>query len=71
MPILNSFDKGLYTDFTEEWYRDVGVIIVKTMAIASVMPVVEFFINWGMKYAFRLFDRSFTRDFFKSRKRSI
>lgn len=71
VPILNSFDQGLYTDFTEEWYRDVGVIIVKTMAIASVMPVIEFFMMWGLKYAFRLFDRSFSRDIFKSRKRSI
>lgn len=44
VPFLNTYNKGPYTDFSEDWYGDVGAIIVKTMAIASIMPVVEFLI---------------------------
>lgn len=35
------------------------------------MPVVEFFINWGMKNGLRMLDRGFTKDQYKSKKRSI
>jgi hypothetical protein len=71
IPILKDYLKGPYTDFTNDWYKDVGAIIIKTMAIASIMPVVEFFISYGTKTAFRMLDRSFGKDVFKSKKKSI
>lgn len=71
IPILNQYLRGSYTDFTHDWYRDIGAIIVKAMLIASIMPVVEFFISFGQKYAFRLLDRGFGRDSFRSKKKSV
>lgn len=41
------------------------------MAIASVMPVIEFLLMWALKSGLRLLDRSFTKDVFRSKKRSI
>ena len=35
------------------------------------MPIIEFFISWGMKTGFRLLDRSFTSDYYRSKKRSV
>lgn len=71
VPYLNSYDNGAYTDFNEDWYREVGSIIIKTLAIASIMPVVEFVAMWSIKYGLRLLDRSFTKDHFKSKKKSV
>lgn len=71
MPLLNEYDQGLYTDFTEEWFKDVGAIIIKTMAVASIMPVVEFFGIAAMKRGLRYLDRSFSSDFYKSKKKSV
>jgi hypothetical protein len=38
------FDTGQYTDLTQEWYNDIGSSLVTTMLIASVFPIIEFFI---------------------------
>jgi hypothetical protein len=48
VPLLHSIQWGQFTDFSEDWYRECGSIIIKTLAIASVMPVVEFCINYGL-----------------------
>ncbi len=71
VPIINTYAKGPYTDFTEEWYKDIGALLIEAMIINSIMPVVEFGINWGLKTGFRLLDRSFTKDIYRSKKRSI
>lgn len=71
VPIINTYAKGPYTDFTEEWYKDIGALLIEAMIINSIMPVIEFGINWGLKFVFRLLDRSFTKDIYRSKKRSI
>ena len=71
VPILNQYLRGQYTDFTSDWYKDVGAIIVKAMLIASIMPVVEFFISYGKLSVFRLLDRGFSKNVFNSKKKSI
>eukprot|EP00347_Sterkiella_histriomuscorum_P023421 403334704 len=71
VPYLNSFNKGQFTDFTEDWYRDVGSIIIKALSIASIMPIVEFVMMWSVKNGLRLLDRSFKGDQYKSKKKSI
>lgn len=53
--LLSSFN-GLYTDFTSEWYRDVGMDIVNTMFIQSLMPWVEFFVLLAKIFARRYKD---------------
>lgn len=35
------------------------------------MPVVEFGAMWGLRNGLRLLDRSFSRDYYKSKKKSI
>jgi hypothetical protein len=71
IPILNIYLTGQYTDFTNGWYRDVGATIVKTMAISAMMPLVEFAMFFTLRNAMRMLDRGFTKDYLKSKKRSI
>ena len=44
---------------------------MKAMLIASIMPVVEFFISYGKLSVFRLLDRGFSKNVFNSKKKSI
>ena len=71
VPVLNELARGPYTDFTSEWYRDVGGIIVKAMVISAIMPLVEIVMFWCLRNGLRWLDRSFTKDVFKSKKKSI
>lgn len=45
--------------------------IVKTMIINSIMPIAEAAGFWGMRIGFRMLDRSFSSDTYKSKKKSI
>ena len=60
VPYLNQAFTGQYTDFTSDWYGDVGVILIKALLIGAFMPIIEFFIAYGMKEGLRKKDRSFT-----------
>lgn len=40
-PLLSTFFKGSYLDYTPAWYQKTGYILVQTMIINSVMPVVS------------------------------
>lgn len=40
--VLSYFD-GQYSDFTQQWYLDIGSSLVNTLWIQSFMPWVEFF----------------------------
>lgn len=48
-----------------------GSIIIKTLIIASIMPLVEFGTMWSIKNLLRSTDRNFTKDHYKSKKKSI
>ena len=52
LPINN-----LYSDFTKEWYVDVGKQIVMTMGILSFMPYVAFCTAWAGLYVQRMLDK--------------
>jgi hypothetical protein len=71
IPVLSTYLKGPYTDFTSDWYKDIGTSMVKTMLIGSLFPLIEAAGNCGIKIGLRLFDRSFGKDAFKSKKKSI
>ena len=68
---LGSLFNGPFADFVPFWYVQVGWKMTQTMIINSFMPVVSFGIAWGMKFAFRLLDRSFGKDTYKTKKTSI
>jgi hypothetical protein len=41
------------------------------MIINSIFSIIEFFISYGQKFVFRLLDRSFTSDTYKTKKTSM
>jgi len=49
--------KGMYADLTFEWYNDIGSSFIITIFTASIFPVIEFCIAFGMKLAFKFLDR--------------
>lgn len=46
-PLLKEYFRGPYTDFNNQWFRDLSPIIVMAMLIGAFMPIVEFGINWA------------------------
>lgn len=41
--ILSSiFFIGRYTDFSEQWYRTTGMLLMRTMIVSAVFPLIEF-----------------------------
>ena len=71
IPLLQGLFRGPYTDFNNDWFRNVAPVIVKTMLIGAFMPVIEFLINFSMKTTFRCLDRKFKSDSYVSQKKSI
>jgi hypothetical protein len=63
--------KGRFTDFNEDWYKEVGVTITKAIMIAAVFPIAEV-VGFGcLKQFWRVLDRGFTSNMFRSKKKSI
>lgn len=71
IPFLSEYLHGQYTDFSSDWYKDVGVTIVRTMLISAIFPFVDFGIAWSLRNGIRLLDRSFGKNRFSSKKKSI
>lgn len=71
IPLLNTWVDGLYTDLHGDWYTDIGKTIVQTMLINAFMPPIEFLIGFSMKFVFNLMDRSYKKDSYLSKKKSI
>jgi hypothetical protein len=65
------FDKGLYPDLTQDWYNDIGSSLVTTMLTASVFPIIEFFISFGMRSLFRLIDRCCKNNQYRTKSKTI
>jgi hypothetical protein len=58
-------------DFNSTWFTDIGDTLVGAMLFNVYWPALEFFTFWGMRYGYRLLDRSFTRDEYKTKKTTI
>ena len=65
------FDTGLYPDLTQEWYNDIGSSLVTTMLTASVFPIIEFFISFGIRSLIRLLDRCCRSDPYSTKSKTI
>jgi len=63
--------KGRYPDLTFGWYNDIAPSLITTMLFNAFFPIIEFFINFGMKIAFRFLDRSFTCDTYRTKKKTV
>jgi len=66
----NIFDRSI-PDFNSSWFTDIGDTLVAAMMFNVYWPVLEFFMYWGMRYGYRLMDRSFTKDEYKTKKTTI
>lgn len=42
---LSSIFHGTYSDFSDEWYKDIGTTIVKAITVSAFMPLVDPIIN--------------------------
>lgn len=62
IPFFKDEIQGQYTDFSDEWYRDIGINIIKTMIINSFMPLIEFLGFWGLATSLRFLDNGFTNN---------
>jgi hypothetical protein len=51
-------DKG---DFNSGFYKQAGDVLISTMIFNALYPLLDFGINWAMRFVFRLLDRGFTR----------
>lgn len=70
-PLSNIFSVGKETDFSEQWYRTTGMLIMRTMLIAAVYPVMEFCGFWSLAQFKRLRDRNYTSDVFQTQMPSV
>ena len=49
--------RGPHTDFTPEWFRDIGETLVMTMVLNAIIPSMCEYIGWGLAILFRFCDR--------------
>ena len=61
IPSLNKFslNLGIYYDFNESWFGDIGELIVVNAIIYAAMPFVEdLFLAWLPNYIFQSIDKT-------------
>lgn len=68
---FNILKGGSFADFDYGWYDEIGTSLVKTMAIGAVFPIIEFFMWSSLKVLFRILDRGFGCNSYKSKKKSV
>lgn len=71
MIVFNFWDEGRYTDFTVNWFKDVGGIIVSTMVFNIAYPIIEFFLFFSIRFAYRLWDSGFSMNSSQTKKHLI
>lgn len=47
---------GQYSEIDEYWISDIGLIIYGTMLTNTFWPVIEWFMYYGMRFAYRMLD---------------
>mmetsp|Transcript_36399 Transcript_36399/g.44476 ORF Transcript_36399/g.44476 Transcript_36399/m.44476 type:complete len:226 (+) Transcript_36399:2111-2788(+) len=57
IPFLSSVFTGVYTDFSDSWYQDIGGPIISVALINACMPAVSLVIEWLLNYLLKAFDR--------------
>ena len=50
------FLNGVYTDLNQEWFAEVGSIIIGTMTFNIFWPLVEFTLFYCIRHVQRMFD---------------
>jgi hypothetical protein len=68
---VTKYFKGPFYDYMPEWYGTVGVLIVKTMIINSIMPYVGLVTAFAVPALKRKIDNGFTDNVYKTKKTSM
>lgn len=50
------FFSGIYTDFTPQWYLDIGTLVAGTAVINMVSPIASFLASATLRFLKRVFD---------------
>lgn len=58
-----SYFQGKYSDINEEWFADIGSIIVSSMVFTAVYPVIELFGFGGINLLKKLIDQKTIRGY--------
>ena len=56
IPIVSYFTIGVYWDFNQYWFVDIGLQVMTVLLIKAFFPPVEFLSNWGLKLLQRSWD---------------
>ena len=70
-PISFGLTSGEIPDFNSKWFKLVGASLIYTMIFNSVYPFLEAMGYWGMRLGFRILDRGFSCDKYKTKTTSI
>jgi hypothetical protein len=68
---LGAIFSGSLSDFNSLWFNDIGYTLEGAMFFNIYWPVCEFIGYWGMRTGFRLLDRHFGCDSYKTKKTTI
>lgn len=71
LTVFDFWDEGRYTDFSVNWYKDVGGIIINTMIFNIAYPIAEFLVFYFIRFIKRLLDSGFTLRKSKTKKQVI
>jgi hypothetical protein len=69
--ILGILTFGSITDFNDTWFDVIGYNIVYSMLYYLCWPILEFFMYWGMRVAFRILDRRFGCDIYNTKTTTL
>lgn len=70
-PLADSVFNGPFHDYLPLWYTAVGYKLTQTMIINSVFPAIEFGIAYSKLTVFRLMDRKWGSDTYKTKKSNM
>ena len=62
---------GNFTDFTNQWYYQVGAQLQVTMLVAAFMPYITFTLSYSIKYFSRKLDKCCLPQGFKTKRITI
>ena len=50
------FFSGIYTDFTDQWFMDIGGLVAETTVFSLFAPLAEFAAFWAIRVVKRMID---------------
>ena len=68
---ITQYFKGPFYDYMPRWYSEVGMKIVQTMMINSILPYVTLTVGFAIPALKRALDNKFSGDIYKTKKTSM